>query len=324
MSAGVAVTPPVGRRADPALVGALACLLVLAALFLAPRPVLGAAPPPSTLLIADLRGHALVVASTADPSGVLRIPLPGGPHEMVALPDGRVAVSLEQYRAIALVDPRTGHVESLDVGGTPHGLAVAGDTLYVTDRSVSAVRRFALGTWEERTPVPAGAWPHIVEPRPDGSLAIANAADDTVTLGERSASVSQVPESIAVAPDGSVATAGSIGGTLHIFDAAGKPLARYDIGGRPVRLQYDPSGRVLAASLSADGTVALVERGVVRRVAVGGVPDGLAFSADGRWLYAGDLFGGTVTIVDVARSRVVQRFAAGQSAGALMVLPPAR
>ncbi len=163
--------------------------------------------------------------------------------------------------------------------------------------------------------------PHIVASRPDGSLAIANAADDTLTLGDRAIHVSHVPESIAVGLDGRVATAGSVGGTLHVFDASGAPIAEHEVGGRPVRLLYAPNGRVLAAALSADGTVALVEDGVVRRITVGGVPDGLAFSSDGRWLYAGDMHGGGVSVIDVARSRLVQHLEAGRSAGALFVLP---
>ena len=218
--------------------------------------------------------------------------------------------------------PGAAQVQMLPIGGAPHGLAVAGDTLHVTDRSIGAVRRFAIGTWEERASIPTGAWPHIVAARPDGSLAIANAADDTLTLGDRTLPVSHVPESVAVASDGRVATAGSVGGTLHVFDAAGASVGRYELGGRPVRLLYGPRGRALAAALSADGAVAILERGAVRRIVVGGVPDGLAFSPDGRWLYVGDMHGGGVSVIDLDRSRVVQRFHAGGSAGALLVLPP--
>ena len=259
--------------------------------------------------------------NTGAPGAARRIALPGGPHEFATLPDGRIAVSLEQYGTIALVDTASGEVRSLHVGGTPHGLAVAGDSLYVIDRSVNAIRRFALDTWAERAPVASGAWPHIVETRPDGSLAIANAANDTLTLGDRAVPVSHVPESVAVAPDGRVATAGSVGGLIEVLDARGALIAQHEVGGRPVRLQYDPLGEVLAASLSADGVVALVQHGQVRRVVVGAVPDGLAFSPDGRWLYVGDMVGGAVSVVEVAPARVVQRIPVAESVGTLLVLP---
>lgn len=321
-----AVRAPHGTwRRDPVLLVALVAAVLLAIIWLAPLPspraLLSSTPPALDLVVADLRGHALTLVNTADPSRARRIALAGGPHEIAALPDGRLAVSLEQSASIAIVDTTGGAVQTLEVGGTPHGLAVAGDTLYVTDRSVDAIRRFTIGTWAERPSIASGSMPHIVEARPDGSLAVANAADDTLTLGDRAIHVSHVPESVAVGADGRVATAGSVGGTLHILDASGAPVAEYEVGGRPVRLLYAPGGRVLAAALSADGTVALVEDGVVRRVAVGGVPDGLAFSSDGRWLYAGDMYGGAVSVIDVRRSRVVQRFEGGRSAGALLVLP---
>lgn len=320
-----AVRAPHGAwRRDPLLLAAIVAAVLLAIIWLAPPPsprALLSSPPSLDLVVADLRGHALTIVNTADPSRARRIALPGGPHEIAALPDGRLAVSLEQFASIAIVDTASGAVQALEVGGTPHGLAVTGDTLYVTDRSVNAIRRFTIGTWAEQSSIASGSMPHIVEARRDGSLAIANAADHTLTLGARAIPVSHVPESIAVGADGRAATAGSVGGTLHIFDASGVLVAEHEVGGRPVRLRYAPSGRVLAAALSADGTVALVEDGVVRRVAVGGVPDGLAFSSDGRWLYAGDMYGGAVSVIDVARSRVVQRFEGGGSAGALLVLP---
>lgn len=320
-AAPTAALPRAAWRQDPALAAAFVSVVLLTAFLLAPQPIPAVTPPSLTLVVADLRGQALVVTDTADPSRARTIPLPGGPHEMLALPDGRLVVSLEQYGSLAIVDVPRGEVQSLHVGGVPHGLALVGDTLYVTDRAVNAIRRFTIGTWVEREPVASGGWPHIVAPLPDGRLAIANAADDTLTLGARVVEVSHVPESIAVALDGRVATAGSVGGMLHVFDDAGRPLAQYDLGGRPVRLLYDPRGEILAAALSADASVALVDRGAVRRIVVGGVPDGLAFSSDGHWLYVSDMAGGMVSVVDVQHSRVAQRFRAGRTAGALLVLP---
>lgn len=321
MSAGAAPVARARWRRDPALLASLVSLVILTALFLAPRPVAPAAPPALRMAVADLRGHALVIVRTDAPGEGLRIPLPGGPHEVLALPDGRLVVSLEQFAALAVVDPRSGDVRTVEVGGIPHGLAVHGDTVYVTDRSVNAVRRFGLRTWEERAPLAVGAWPHIVAVRPDGSLAVANAQDDTVTVGDRVVAVSHVPESIAVGRDGRIATAGAVGGVIAVLDASGRLVREYVAGGRPVRLLYDPEGEVLAAALSADGTVAILERDQLRRIVVGGVPDGLAFSPDSRWLYVSDEFAGTVTVVDLRLNHVVDRFTVAQSAGALLVLP---
>lgn len=315
-------------RRDPALAAALLALLALALLVAAPRRLLPASPPHLRLAVADLRGHALVVGNPRDPASARRIPLAGGPHELVALADGRLAVSLEQAGALAIVDAASGAVETLHIGGTPHGLALMAGTLYVTDRSTNTLRRFTVGSWQELPPLAAGAWPHAVQPLPGGALAVANAAGDTLAIGAHVVTTSHVPETIAVAPDGTVATAGSLGGAIELFDAGGGLIAHYAVGGRPVRVLFAPDGRTLAAALSADGSIAIVDvhddvhgdGDGVRRVAVGGVPDGLAFSPDGRWLYAGDEVGGAVSVVDVQRGVVVARFAVGVSAGALLVL----
>lgn len=320
MAAALAAPRPSAWWRDPVLLAAAAALALLAAVFLAPRPVAAVSPPALSLVVADLRGHALLVVDTST-GGARRIPLPGGPHELETLPDGRLVVSLEQYGSLALVDPASGAVEAIPVGGIPHGLAVDGDTLYVTDRSTDAIRRFTVGSWAERAPITARAMPHIVAARQGGGLIVANAADDTLTLGDRALPVSAVPESVALGAGGVVATAGSVGGTLHLFDAAGASIAEWAVGGRPVRLQYDPHGRVLAVALSAQSAVGILQDDRWRRIMVGGVPDGLAFSPDGRWLYVGDMHGGAVSVIDVQRSRLVQRVPAGQSAGALLVLP---
>ncbi len=307
-------------RGWPLLLVACAALAVAGGTRANRSEVLG--PPPARLLIADLRGRALVVVDTGDPSSPRRIPLPGGPHEMVSLPGGRVAVSLEQTGAIAVVDVVTGAVvRTLEVGGLPHGLALINHTLFVTDRATDRLRRFDTEDWREEASTPAGAWPHALAQMPGGGLAVANAADDTVNIGGHAVAVSHVPETIAVAHDGRVATAGSLGGAVQVFSRTGAPVSWHEVGGRPVRVLFSPDGSTLAIALSADGAVALIASDGVRRVDVGGVPDGLAFSPDGRWLYAGDDAGGIVTAIDVGRGATVSRLATGQSAGAILELP---
>ena len=215
--------------------------------------------PGGVLLIADLRGHSLVVLDLERPRERRRIPLPGGPHELLRLDDGRVVASLEQRGALAIVDVHDGAVETLAVGGLPHGLAAHDGLLYVTDRSAGVVRRLRVEGWRELTPLAAGLWPHAVAALPDGEAVVASAGDDTLRIGQRALTVSALPEAVALAPDG-------------------------------------------------------------RRVPVPGVPDGLSFDGSGRYLFASDLAGGVVSVIDVARGRVSQQFASGESAGALLAL----
>jgi DNA-binding beta-propeller fold protein YncE len=320
------------RLHDRMLLAALAGLVALVALAAVavglPGRARGATVPAAQLAVADLRGHALVLLDTRRGT-TRRIDLPGGPHEMVRLPDGRIVLSLEQSGALAVVDPDTGDVAVRTTGGLPHGLALIGDVLIVTDRSADVLRRFELSAtapadWRELTPVPAGHWPHIVAAFPDGSFAVANAGDATLQIGQHLVATSDTPETLAISPAGEVATAGSLGGTVQAFGADGTLHWERLVGGRPVRVAWSPDGDTLAVSLSADGAVALIGPAhVVRTVAVGGAPDGLAFDPTGRYLFVADLAAGRVTVVDLHTDAPIARFDAAQTAGALLLLPPA-
>lgn len=286
------------------------------------------------LLVADLRGHALVIIDPTRPDGARRISLPGGPHELLRLPDGRIAASLEQSGAIAFVDLETGIVDLLPTGGLPHGLALQhtreGDRLLVTDREHDAVRRFAIGpgtsAWTEIEAIAVSGWPHAVVAGAGGTVAIVRARDSMLSVAGYELSLSALPETLALSPDGTrVATAGAIGGAVQIVDWVGSIEVDVPVGGRPVRTAFSPNGSLVAAALSASSEVALVGRaGGVRRVAVAGTPDGLAFSTDGRRLFVGDMAGGRVTVVEVATGRALAVVPVGRSAGSLIVLDRAR
>ncbi|TAK77543.1 MAG: hypothetical protein EPO16_05195 [Dehalococcoidia bacterium] len=286
------------------------------------------------LVVADLRGHALVVIDPARPDEARRISLPGGPHELLQMPDGRIAVSLEQSGAVAIVDIESGAIESLETGGLPHGLALQrtleGDRLLVTDREHDAVRRFAVGsaasTWNELEAIAVAGWPHAVVAGSGGSVAVARARDSMLSMDGRDIAVSALPETLALAPDGDrFATAGAMGGAVQIVNRDGSVEQDVPVGGRPVRAAFSPDGALVAVALSASSEVALVDRaGGVRRVVVAGTPDGLAFSTDRRRLFAGDMAGGRVTVVEVTTGRVLAVIGAGVSAGSLIVLDRAR
>lgn len=272
------------------------------------------------LLVADLRGHALLVLDPSKPEAMRRIALPGGPHELLRLPDGRVVVSLEQSGALAVVDVTSGAVDVLEVGGEPHGLALDDATLLVTDRSVDAIRRFELSDWAEIPSIPVDAWPHAVVIGATGDLIVASAAAGTLAIGEDHHRTGAVTETVAMARDGQVATASALDGVVSVFDGDGALAATYQVGGRPVRVMFAPDGRSLAVALSASHAVAIIEGGDVSTVQVAGVPDGLAFSTDGSVLFASDVYGGRVTAVSVPDRRVLAVMQAGVSTGAMLVL----
>lgn len=275
---------------------------------------------PTPLLVADLRGHALVVMDPADPGAARRIPLPSGPHELLRLPDGRVLVSLEQSGALAVVDVSSGTVEEIEVGGIPHGLAISDNVVFVTDRSVNVVRRFELQGWRELSPIGTSAMPHAVAVLPDRGLVVTSADPGSVNLDGLDIAVGETTETVAVRADGAVATAAATDGVVMLIAPDGEVVGRWDVGGRPVRVAFSRDGRTIAVALSAGHAVALIEGDVVRRIPVEGVPDGLAFSSDGHVVYVSDVYGGAVTAVDLASGEVRAVLRGGASTGALLVL----
>jgi hypothetical protein len=227
---------------------------------------------------------------------------------------------------LAVVNLETGGIETIEVRGYPHGLLVRDGLLLFTDRDRDELRRLRLDDWSELSPLAAGHWPHAVAALAGGDLVVANAADDTLTLGPRVIAVSAMPETVAVRAGGDrVATAGAMGDSVEVRGADGALLVWADVGGRPVRVAFDPRGERVAAALSATGSVAIVEAdGSVRRVEVGGMPDGLCFDFSGR-LYVSDLTVGRLTAVDVDAGQIEAVYTgAGLSTGAMLrVSPPA-
>lgn len=305
----------------PVLFAAIVGVLLFA---VAARPVgsSSAAATHDLLVVADLRGQALIVVDPTAPEAARRIPVPGGPHELLRMPDGRVVVSLEQSGALVLVDLVTGEVERRGVGGRPHGLALQPDgVLLVTDRDAEAVRRFVLASGEELAPLRAEGWPHAVMLGPAGDVIVALASADAVQAGSLRLAAPDLAETVAVAADGRIATAGALDGVVVVYDRAGDIIERYEVGGRPVRVMFDVTADRLAVALSAAGAVAVIEDGRLRIVRVAGVPDGLAFSPDGRWLYASDVYGGAVSVVDLETLEVAAVVAVGAATGAILVMP---
>lgn len=271
------------------------------------------------LLVADLRADELLVIDASTEVVSQRISLPGGGHELLELPDGRIVVSIEQSGLLAVVDLGASDVLEVPVGGTPHGLALDDGVLLVTDRAVDEIRRFDVDDWSEQTPTLTGRWPHAIALTPDGQIAVAAALDDAIRVGDQALPVSELPETVSVASDGAIASAGAVGGDVHLFDAAGVELQRIPLGGRPVRVLFTPDGESVAVALSASGEVALVDRsGRVRRAAVPGVPDGLAFDPSGERLYVSDVVGGGIAVLDSDDLELVAVIEGGTATGAIL------
>lgn len=297
---------------------AMAVLAVLVALGTSEASTAGAE---GTLLVADLRGDALLVLDPESLAVRQRIGLPGGAHELLQLPDRRVLVSIEQQGQLVVVDLADGRIEVIEVGGTPHGLALAGDRVLVTDRAIDAVRRFDFPAWSELPSVPTGRWPHAVGVTPNGDVAVAVADGGALEIGGRVYPLGRTTETLDIRADGTVAVAAATDGVVATYSADEEMAGRWDVGGRPVRVHFSDDGTRLAVALSAAGAVAIIDAAGVRTVDVTGVPDGLEFSSDGSRLFVSDVFGGTVSVVEIDSGEVRSTARVGESTGAMLLIP---
>jgi len=223
-----------------------------------------------------------------------------GPHGIVWLPDGRLVVTTERSRSLAVVDTRRG----------------------------DAVTSIATG--QEGT--------HMVAVTPDGSRAFtANIASATVSVIDlvagrklRDVAVGGRPEGIALTPDGRELWVGDLeGARVQVFDAATfERLAEVRTGEVPIRVAASPDGRWIVTSNLGSGSLSVIDartRRTVREIPVSGSREAaqvtILFSRDGRRIYAAETGRNEVAEVDFASGRVLRRLAAGTAGDGLGIAP---
>lgn len=283
-----------------------------------------------TLYVANLRSSDVSVIDAASGHERARIPVAQNPHELAAAMDG---VLVSNYRSGAVTLLRGGGIAtSLDLGGEPHGLAVAGGRAAVTLGRAGRVALLDARSGDRLGEVETGGEPHMAAAATDGRLYAVDAARDLLLEIDAAAgavtrrvAVGRTPETLAVSPDGrTVAVGNARSGDLSLIDADSfTERARVPVPGVPVRVRYSPDGRTLAVSLNDSGRVALLDRdGAVRAtVAAGARPDGLAFSPDGRVLYVALSGDHRVAVLGLADRRVLRTIDAGDGPSGLLLLP---
>ncbi len=229
----------------------------------------------------------------AGDSATEQLPVPGEPHGLAVVADGRIAVTQGRAGEVALLDPQSGDVTAeVAVGGEPHMAAAQGDRLYVVE----------------------AAGNQLVEIDPQSA---------SVT---RRVPVGMVPESLAVSPDGrTIAVANSRARSVSLIDVASfTQRSLLMVPGAPVRVAYSPDGRTLAVSLQDQERVALLDAATGRQQAlvhVGVLPDGLAFSADGAFLYVALTGDHAVAVLRLHDRRITHRIQVGDGPSGLLLVP---
>ena len=221
-----------------------------------------------------------------------------GPHGIAWLKDGRIVVTTERSRSIAVIDPVAGKVKAsikTDQPGT-HMVAVTAD-----------------GTTAYTSNIPAGTVT-VVDLNRGRKLR-------DVTVGGR-------PEGIALSRDELVLWVCDLEGSrVQAFDTdTFDRLAEIKTGGVPIRVAASPDGRwIVTSNLGAGGLTIIdaVSRKHVRDVPLSGDEKAgqvtIIFSPDGQRLYAAETGSDVVAEVDLASGKVLRRLPAGKNGDGLAI-----
>ena len=222
-----------------------------------------------------------------------------GPHGLVWLRDGRLVVTTERSKSLAVVDP------------------VAGKVLA------------SIPTDQEGT--------HMVAVTSDGRIAYtANIRSGTVSvvdlkLGKKThdIAVGGEPEGIALSKEEQVLWVADLkGARVQAFDTESlDKIGEVATGAIPIRVAASPDGRWIVTSNVGDGSLTVIDaasRKKVRDVPITGTQEAgqvtILFGPDGR-LYAAETGRNTVAEIDLASGKVLRRLPAGTNGDGLAIAP---
>ena len=242
--------------------------------------------PSPALLVLEKSDNMLAIVDPANLQIVARVPAGPDPHEIVALPDGKLAYisnyggSDSTLNTISVVDVAARKaLAPINLGPlrSVHGLAFAGGKLYFTAETNKIVGRYdpatqsvdlVLGTGQDRT--------HMV--------AVNESLDRIVTSNVSSGTISII-EQVSLPMGPSVLQPGTAGPTFVAGSAA-------------------PAGGPPPGMGSPTGLPRRTWR--VTNVAAGRGAEGFDVSPDGKEIWTANAQDATVTIIDVASKRVTQ------------------
>ena len=222
-----------------------------------------------------------------------------GPHGIVWLKDGRLVVTTERSKSLAIVDPVFGTVVA------------------------------SIPTDQEAT--------HMVAVTSDGRIAYtANIRSGTVSVVDlklgrktRDIAVGGEPEGIALSKEEQVLWVADLkGARVQAFDTESlDKLGEVATGPVPIRVAASPDGRWNVTSNVGDGSLTLIDatsRKKVRDISITGTREAgqvtILFGQDGK-LYAAETGRNTVAEIDLATGKVLRRLPAGTNGDGLAIAP---
>jgi DNA-binding beta-propeller fold protein YncE len=209
------------------------------------------------------------------------------PHSVMMDARGTLWSTGELGNAVLAIDPVTNRVDRIDIGGSPHWIAVSHSTgkLFASFKTKEAV-----------------AVLDIASRKVLGTLAIPHGA-----------------EGVAVSPDGqTLFVCAHRKGVVHVFDASKQALRKtIPIEGAPGeanqlrRVRVSPDGRYVCASSHVDDFAAVYESATLRQIggfATPKAPMGFGFAADGKHAYLCCHDAAVTLEFDMTSARITRQF----------------
>ena len=222
-----------------------------------------------------------------------------GPHGIVWLADGRIVVTTERSKSVAIVDPATSSVTA--------SIATGQDGTHMVAVSTDGSRAYTAN-------IPAGTV-SVIDLKGGKKLS-------DIAVGGR-------PEGITLSKDGRTLWIGDLeGARVQAFDTRSlEKLAEVATGAVPIRVAASPDGKWIVTSNLGGGSLTVIDaatRAKTRDIIVSG--DGEAgqvtilFGPNGR-LYVAETGRDQVAEVDLEIGRVVRRIKAGKNGDGLAIVP---
>ena len=287
------------------------------------------------LLVLLRDASALAVVDPAEGTVLGQVPTVGGPHEVTATPDGRLAFVASPSEGISVIDLESmTEVRRLDVGAgsEPHDVRLVDGKLYFTIEGFKSIARYdpqadevdwTLGLGQDGAHM-------MVLGRDRDTIFTANRESDTVSIVEDAAAgppdwqVTSIsvggayPEGLDLSPDGTelwVATRND--GDVSIIDVDAKAVSeRLDLNFEdPNRLAFTPDGARVLVSDSATSVIVMdaAARTEIKRFDL--APNALLVRPDGAVAYAALRGDDRVAVIDLETLEVVDEFATGADSG---------
>jgi DNA-binding beta-propeller fold protein YncE len=291
--------------------------------------------------------HLIVTAKTANTVQFFdaatfalagEIDMPASTHEMILSPDGRkvfasvygggiFAKNSNPDRRIAVIDLASRTLERMiDVGDAlaPHGVMMAGDTLWATAELGDAVLAIDPGSGHvERIDI--GGRAHWVAASGGQVFASCKTSDFVVVIDAATRkpvgriTIPNLAEGLAVAPDGATLfVCGHRKGEFYAFDARTHALRKtVPIEGAPGsanqlrRVRVSPDGRTIVVSSLVDCHVAVYDADTLKQIgslATRKAPMGFGFAADGRHAFVCCHDDATVMQFELSTGRATREF----------------